>query len=381
MLKRLSPYIILLLTFLFPVASSADLLLGPDYSEAVSKYIDSAERSIVVAMYFIISSRDESDPVDRLIDSLIRAKRRGVFVLVVLEDSKFSENRLAFMKLKDALIDVHFDSPSRLMHMKAVVIDDRFVFLGSANWSRQALWKNYEATLFIDSAPDALILKNYINSIAVQTRDPLSPIADGVEMPASFLLSPKGLRQLITNDAPKQFDLYVILFRKMRETGSRELVIDYDSLAIELGYSIPSNLGGYRDAHNYFYERVHRSLKKLKNYDLIDYDNGIVRMPDIVEGERSFLIPHSYWTIAKDKGLSLRAKYMYLIALYEASKSTKYPSWFRSQADMSKLYGISDTTISLGLLELEEKGIIKVARDKLDPSDFSNRNANVYTMQ
>jgi len=47
---------------------------------------------------------------------------------------------------------------------------------------------------------------------------------------------------------------------------------------------------------------------------------------------------------------------------------------------MSKLYGISDTTISLGLLELEEKGIIEITRDKPVPPDFSDRKANVYRM-
>ena len=71
----------------------------------------------------------------------------------------------------------------------------------------------------------------------------------------------------------------------------------------------------------------------------------------------------------------MRAKYMYLVSLYEAARSTRYPLWFRSQKDMSELYGISDTTISLGLLELEEKGIIEITRDKKTPPDFSDRKA------
>ena len=45
---------------------------------------------------------------------------------------------------------------------------------------------------------------------------------------------------------------------------------------------------------------------------------------------------------------------------------------------MSKLYGISDTTISLGLLELEDKGIIEITRDRPVGPDFSDRKANVY---
>jgi hypothetical protein len=71
---------------------------------------------------------------------------------------------------------------------------------------------------------------------------------------------------------------------------------------------------------------------------------------------------------------------MYLVCLYESARSTKYPFWFRSQEDMSKLYGISDTTISLGLLELEVKGIIEITRDKPTPPDYSDRKANIYRM-
>jgi DNA-binding transcriptional regulator YhcF (GntR family) len=71
---------------------------------------------------------------------------------------------------------------------------------------------------------------------------------------------------------------------------------------------------------------------------------------------------------------------MYLICLQEATKSTKYPEWFRSQEDMGKMYGISSTTISEGLLELEKKSLIQVTRDKMKAPDFSDRNANVYRM-
>jgi len=47
---------------------------------------------------------------------------------------------------------------------------------------------------------------------------------------------------------------------------------------------------------------------------------------------------------------------------------------------MSELYGISDNTISSALLELEEKGIIEVTRDKPTPPDFADRKANIYRM-
>jgi hypothetical protein len=43
---------------------------------------------------------------------------------------------------------------------------------------------------------------------------------------------------------------------------------------------------------------------------------------------------------------------------------------------MSKTYGISDTTISLGMQELEDNGIIEITRDHLTLPDFSDRKAN-----
>ena len=104
------------------------------------------------------------------------------------------------------------------------------------------------------------------------------------------------------------------------------------------------------------------------------FDKGKVTLKAKSNKDKPFiLIPFEYWQYDYPNYLSLRAKYMYLICLYEAARSTRYPSWFRSQKDMSKLYGISDTTISLGLLELEERGIIEITRDKPTPPNFSDR--------
>jgi len=199
----------------------------------------------------------------------------------------------------------------------------------------------------------------------------------GVSLPVSFLTSPSTGRTLIKNDAHKQFDLYLLLLKK-QGAEAKDIPINYNTLAQEVGYSVPQNLGRYRNAHNYYYEHVHRALKKLKAKALIKYNKGTVRIIPLKKDKGEFIIPYSYWKKSKANNLSLRAKYLYLIALYEASRSTKRPSWFRSQKDMSRLYGISDTTISKGMLELEEKGLVKITRDKATPPDFSDRDANVY---
>jgi len=380
-----------------PISLSAEVLFGKDYQQTLHKYLIQAKDSIIIAMYFIIIEPEGDGPVNELVNDLIAAKKRGVKVKVILEDSKLKESRLAYQKLKENNIPVYFDTPSNLLHIKGVAIDGRYLFLGSANWSRAAIEDNYEATYFKDSPPDARAFKKYVENIPFQDKDIFLPPIEGVTLSPDFLLSSKsrdsGLasnsqshkygRRLLKNQADKQFDLYLLLCKIAEARGENTFSIDYDSLAREMGYTVPENLRKYRSPHDYFYERIHRLLVRLRRYGLINYRKGIVTLKanNIRRSDKpSIVIPFEYWEFDYPAKLSMRAKYMYLVSLYEAARSTRYPYWFRSQKDMAKLYGISDTTISLGLLELEEKGIIEITRDKLTPPDFSDRKANVFKM-
>ncbi|MCF7887661.1 MAG: hypothetical protein K9L76_00125 [Candidatus Omnitrophica bacterium] len=335
-------------------------------------------------MYFvIIDKEDESNPVNVLVDDLIAAEDRGVDVKVVLEDSKFKASRLAYQKLKDSGVDVYFDTPKELLHVKGVAIDDKYIFIGSANWSQAAIEDNYEVTYLEESSEDVIAFREYVESIPVAEGKFFLPTEEGVEILSSFLLSPNLGRQLLKAQAYKQLDLYLLLCKMQDETGKSYFKIDYDSLAKKMGYKAPDNLRKYRNDHHYYYERIHRLLIPLKKYGLIDYKKGKVTLKANVSDDSDvakMIIPYEYWKEGCSDKLSMRAKYLYLICLYEAARSTRYPLWFRSQKDMSKIYGISDTTISLGMQELEDKGLIEIIRDKLTPPDFSDRKANVYKM-
>ncbi len=334
-------------------------------------------------MYFVIIDEDDPNPVNVLVDDLVAAKSRGVDVRVVLEDSKFKASRLAYEKLKNSDIDVYFDTPKELLHVKGVAIDDKYIFIGSANWSRAAIEDNYEVTYLEESPEDAIAFREYAESIPVAEGEFFLPAEDGVELLSSFLLSPDLGRQLLKAQAYKQLDLYLLLCKMQDETGKSYFNIDYDSLAKKMGYKAPDNLRKYRNAHHYYYERIHRLLIPLKKYGLIGYKKGKVTLKaNVSDNSDKFeiIIPYEYWQEGYSDKLSMRAKYLYLICLYEAARSTRYPLWFRSQKDLSKLYGISDTTISLGMQELEDKGLIEIIRDKPTPPDFSDRKANVYKM-
>ena len=212
-IKNLFPLFLISFAILFsPITASAEVLFGKAYHQALHQYLAQSKSSITIAMYFIIiNPADPTDPVNELVNDLINAKNRGVAIKVVLEDSKLKENRLAYEKLRANNITVYFDTAEHLLHIKEVVIDGRYVFAGSANWSKAAIEDNYEATYFEDSVPDALASKKYIDNIPIQKKDIFL-----LPTPAACFLRPRLLSNLTSiyyyaNFSRKQLNLLWIL--------------------------------------------------------------------------------------------------------------------------------------------------------------------------
>lgn len=157
------------LIFLFPLTSSSitlEVYFSPKggCASAIEKKIDSAKKEILVAVYTFTSSQ--------LAWALVRAKKRGVDVKVVL-DSSGTEDRFSkveFLKNKgiEAKIDYfHILQTQRKMrkfpgkmHHKFAVIDEEVVITGSYNWTASAEEHNDEDCLiFIDAKELAKIYK------------------------------------------------------------------------------------------------------------------------------------------------------------------------------------------------------------------------------
>ncbi len=122
-----------------------------DCSSIIQQYIMRANHSIYVMVY--------SFTQDRLGRALVDAARRGVEVLVIVEERQVSEYS-EVERLRNAGVKVFLDGNPFLMHHKVAIIDGVFVITGSYNWSRSAEERNDEnlvvlrgehvATLFIE---------------------------------------------------------------------------------------------------------------------------------------------------------------------------------------------------------------------------------------
>ncbi|GAG77627.1 unnamed protein product, partial [marine sediment metagenome] len=123
-------------------------LIDREYFDIVSTAMKKAKRRILVMVYGFKLSSSGDTRADILADEMIKARKRGVEVKVILEKSDFNEwlNRMngkTIEYFKENGITARLDNEDVITHAKVVIIDDA-VFLGSTNWSYGGLelWHN-----------------------------------------------------------------------------------------------------------------------------------------------------------------------------------------------------------------------------------------------
>jgi phosphatidylserine/phosphatidylglycerophosphate/cardiolipin synthase-like enzyme len=94
--------------------------------------------------------------LNSIADQLLAAKRRGVWVRVIVDKTQASQQSSQAQRLAAAGIPVLMNSHSGLMHDKFLVVDGRSVATGSFNWTASATQKNDEnLVVFADEPPVA----------------------------------------------------------------------------------------------------------------------------------------------------------------------------------------------------------------------------------
>jgi len=121
--------------FLFPDPHKSGLL-------RLIQCIDSSKIKITIAM-FTLTHPDIGE-------ALIRAKRRGVDVLIAIDayTARGASKKMVNILEKEG---IHFflSQGKELLHHKWAVIDEQVLVLGSANWTKAAFNKNHDFLLFL----------------------------------------------------------------------------------------------------------------------------------------------------------------------------------------------------------------------------------------
>lgn len=146
--------------FLFAGAAQADTLridgecdvhFSPNGgAEArIVQYINTAQQSVKVLAYSFTSARIGA--------ALINAHTKGVSVEVVADRSQPTAQGSQVFALRDAGIPVYIDSKHAIAHNKTIVIDGKFIELGSFNFTTSAEKSNGENALICPSVSGAAV--------------------------------------------------------------------------------------------------------------------------------------------------------------------------------------------------------------------------------
>jgi phosphatidylserine/phosphatidylglycerophosphate/cardiolipin synthase-like enzyme len=151
-------------------AVEAKLLLDRDYFAALLGGIDRARAEISLSAYLFRTIEDAKGYPETVLKSLLAAAKRGVRIDAVFERSQDTadldrNNAETAERLKQGGIRVCMDAPDRVTHTKLVVIDRRYILIGSHNLTQSALKYNHEASVWIDSAPMAEEALRYMKTL------------------------------------------------------------------------------------------------------------------------------------------------------------------------------------------------------------------------
>ncbi|WP_174515774.1 phospholipase D family nuclease [Wolbachia endosymbiont of Cardiocondyla obscurior] len=116
--------------------------------------IDSSKKSVLVQAYSFTSK-----PIAK---SLIEAKKRGVDVKVIFDESQTSSKRSVINELFEQKIPIWIDFKPAIAHSKIIIIDNQKIITGSFNFSDAAQRKNAENLLIITG--DSPLVEQYIEN-------------------------------------------------------------------------------------------------------------------------------------------------------------------------------------------------------------------------
>jgi hypothetical protein len=135
------------------------LLFDSNYHHTVRELIDSASQSVRLSMFFFRFEDAASYPTDELMAALVDAKARGVSDIKVVLDQEEGQpesttiNEEAMTFLISNGIDAKFDHLDTLNHIKLLIIDGKFVVIGSHNWTAGSFYVYDDTSIFLQSPP------------------------------------------------------------------------------------------------------------------------------------------------------------------------------------------------------------------------------------
>ena len=147
-------------------------VINRQHFDALFGLLTGAKKRIRVLMYgmkYYTGRNAEDSRTNRLIESLVAARRRGVDVKVILDRSDYNKilnkiNTATREYLEEGSVKVRFDPEEITTHAKVVIADDQ-VMIGSANWGYLAMEVRNESSLVVSVPEVVAFFEDYFMKI------------------------------------------------------------------------------------------------------------------------------------------------------------------------------------------------------------------------
>jgi len=346
-----------------------------DYEKAVICLLDNAKDSIIISMYSISLGEGEKNPVKLLLNDLLEARMRGVSVTMYL-NARFSDDGMKqsfiksslFKELEKAGCKIYQIPRTRMLHDKLIIVDNRYVVVGSTNWSNSALRRNFECNTLIDSPDHAKEKLKHLDDVLkfvkssseiTHSKFYIEDLPKELFISKKLLMNEKYFSSMLTRQDERAFDLYLLLLAHSQAREEREFYINLEDMGLCLG------LPGEWD-YTALRRQTIKSLKRLENnYNLITVkflhgkDAHIAFNSNVsASGQSYFTIPTN--TIintviaseAKQSQLTMRLKFLLLIEAFLKSGGEDLHSI--PKPAIAKRFSVDKTTIYDAFNDLRE---------------------------
>ncbi len=126
------------------LSSQAFFSPGTSCRDAIIHQLNTATSNVKICVFTI------SDDV--ITEGIIKAKRRGLNILILSDNDKLFDLGSDIIRLADEGIEIKVDNTSNHMHHKFMLVDDKILVNGSYNWTRSAAKYNQENLIVTSDA-------------------------------------------------------------------------------------------------------------------------------------------------------------------------------------------------------------------------------------
>ena len=343
------------------------------YTQTMIEKINSAQESIFIsmpAMDFIPAERDNKATV--LLQALVKAHRRGVFVFVLLHlrnhQDETPQNLAAFFFLNDNGIAVHYDNVTGDFEANFIVIDKRETIESSIRWTEESLSQPYQVTTAIISEVYAQHMVDFVTSVPVFDNPLALDYYNQLYLPTVLVQSPNGMKAFLARNDMDAFLCYLYLLREYQRQEQPEwMTVNADDLAAFLRLGKKNSREEAREKVRVLLERLFTTYVLIGFKQISEQADYKVALYDPASGEQLKLpflsgirLADAFFDTGWVYRLSLAEYYVYLFLLSQEAQ-VGYASWFPVRYDDVKLLpGIRDDQYAGAIRSLRSFGLITV---------------------